>query len=80
MHLLVVVIIVVCWDTQVGLRGSVVRAANIAPLITELNFTCSRCSSEVAVTTVEGRFEYPASCPKKCSLMLESEDFKDLYP
>lgn len=53
-------------DRYVGLRGSVVRAANIAPLITELNFTCSRCSSEVAVTTVEGRFEYPASCPKKC--------------
>ena len=57
-------------SAQVGLRGSVVRAANIAPLITELSFTCSRCSSEVASTTVEGRFEYPASCPKKCSSML----------
>lgn len=53
---------------KVGLRGSVVRAANIAPLITELNFTCSRCSSEVISTTVEGRFEYPSSCPKKCTL------------
>ena len=53
-------------DRYVGLRGSVVRAANIAPLITELNFTCSRCSSEVISITVEGRFEYPSSCPKKC--------------
>lgn len=53
---------------KVGLRGSVVRAANIAPLITELNFTCSRCSSEVISITVEGRFEYPSSCPKKCTL------------
>ncbi|CAJ1387895.1 unnamed protein product [Effrenium voratum] len=53
-------------DRYVGLKGSVVRAANIAPLITELSFTCSRCSSEVTVKAAEGRFEYPAGCPKKC--------------
>ena len=53
-------------DRYVGLRGSVVRAANIAPLITELSFTCGRCSTEVATTAIEGRFEYPPSCPKKC--------------
>ena len=53
-------------DRYVGLGGSIVRAASIAPLITEVSFTCSRCSSEVRTPAVEGRFEYPASCPKKC--------------
>ncbi|OLQ03960.1 DNA helicase MCM8 [Symbiodinium microadriaticum] len=48
-----------------------VRAANIAPLITEVCFTCSRCGTEVQTTAAEGRFEYPSgswagSCPKKC--------------
>eukprot|EP00931_Biecheleriopsis_adriatica_P083275 TRINITY_DN5684_c0_g1_i1.p1 TRINITY_DN5684_c0_g1~~TRINITY_DN5684_c0_g1_i1.p1 ORF type:complete len:839 (-),score=145.56 TRINITY_DN5684_c0_g1_i1:185-2668(-) len=53
-------------DRYVGLRGSVVRAANIAPLITDLNFTCSRCGTEVTQRAIEGRFDYPSSCPKKC--------------
>ncbi|CAE8734041.1 unnamed protein product, partial [Polarella glacialis] len=53
-------------DRYVGLSGSVVRAANVAPLITELSFTCSRCSSEVQTPSKEGRFEFPSSCPKKC--------------
>lgn len=53
-------------DRYVGLRGSVVRAANIAPLITEFDFTCSRCNSELQVPAIEGRFEYPSACPRKC--------------
>ena len=53
-------------DRYIGLRGTVVRAANISPLITELSFTCGRCSTEVVMKAVEGRFEYPSSCPKKC--------------
>jgi len=53
-------------DHYVGLRGSIVRAANIAPLITEVCFTCSRCGSEVQTPAADGRFEYPSGCPKKC--------------
>lgn len=53
-------------DRYIGLRGTVVRAANISPLITELSFTCGRCSTEVVMKAVEGRFEYPSGCPKKC--------------
>ncbi|CAE7318187.1 Mcm8 [Symbiodinium natans] len=53
-------------DRYVGLKGSIVRAASIAPLITDVSFTCSRCNSEVRVSAVEGRFQYPSSCPKKC--------------
>ena len=36
------------------------------PHLQELHFSCSRCGSCVAVATTEGRFEYPAFCPKKC--------------
>jgi len=53
-------------DRYVGLRGSIVRAANVAPLVTDLSFTCSRCGAQVTLPTQEGRFEYPSACPKKC--------------
>jgi len=53
-------------DRYIGLRGSIVRAATVAPLITEASFTCSRCNAEFMVALCEGRFEYPSSCPSKC--------------
>jgi DNA helicase MCM8 len=53
-------------DRYVGLQGSVVRAANAAPMITELCFTCNRCMTEFMCPAKEGRFEYPSTCPQKC--------------
>lgn len=50
----------------IGLRGSVVRAANVAPLVYELHFTCCRCNSDFTTPAREGRFEWPNSCPRKC--------------
>mmetsp|Transcript_73368 Transcript_73368/g.160673 ORF Transcript_73368/g.160673 Transcript_73368/m.160673 type:complete len:806 (-) Transcript_73368:154-2571(-) len=53
-------------DSYVGLKGSVVRAAAIAPMVTELTFSCGRCATEVVKPTKDGRFEYPSACPRKC--------------
>lgn len=50
----------------VGLRGNIVRAANVAPLVTHLVFSCNRCGSEVVAPTQDGRFEFPVACPRKC--------------
>lgn len=50
----------------IGLRGNVVRATGVMPLVTELSFTCSRCGCEFTKPAEEGRFEFPGGCPSKC--------------
>eukprot|EP00929_Paragymnodinium_shiwhaense_P019360 TRINITY_DN13231_c0_g2_i1.p1 TRINITY_DN13231_c0_g2~~TRINITY_DN13231_c0_g2_i1.p1 ORF type:complete len:819 (-),score=149.19 TRINITY_DN13231_c0_g2_i1:231-2687(-) len=50
----------------VGIRGTVIRAGNVAPELTALSFTCLSCSSKFMVSTVDGRFQYPTACSRKC--------------
>lgn len=50
----------------VGFRGTVVRAANVAPLVTEMTFACNRCATEVSLPAEEGRFAFPQACPRRC--------------
>jgi len=61
-------------DRYVGLRGSIVRAASVAPMVTELGFRCGRCSTEVSQAAKDGRFEYPSACPRKCKFARFSVD------
>lgn len=53
-------------ERYVGLRGTVVRAAAIVPIVKELHFTCGGCGGEVVLPACEGRFQYPKICPGKC--------------
>jgi len=46
----------------VTIRGTVVRASSIRPLVTQLNFLCPKCGEVSTQQLVDGVYQPPASC------------------
>jgi hypothetical protein len=46
----------------VTIRGTVVRASNIKPLVTDLDFLCSKCGEMATERLVDGIYQPPTSC------------------
>ena len=46
----------------VTIRGTVVRASTIKPLVTDLDFACSKCGELVSQRLEDGIYQPPTSC------------------
>jgi len=46
----------------VCIRGTVVRVGSIKPIVTAMDFSCSRCSAQFHEYFVDGKFHYPERC------------------
>jgi hypothetical protein len=46
----------------VTIRGTVVRASNVKPLVTHLDFLCSKCGEMTSQQLVDGIYQPPTSC------------------
>jgi len=46
----------------VTIKGTVVRASNIRPLVTDLDFLCSKCGEVATERLVDGIYQPPTSC------------------
>ncbi|KAJ0028431.1 hypothetical protein Pint_35572 [Pistacia integerrima] len=49
-------------DKLVSVRGSVVKASTVRPLVIQMCFECSKCKSNIPRVFPEGKFSPPMSC------------------
>ncbi|KAH9735457.1 putative DNA helicase MCM8 [Citrus sinensis] len=49
-------------DKLVSVRGTVVKAGTVRPLVVRMNFECSKCKSEILRIFPEGKFSPPLVC------------------
>lgn len=49
-------------DKLVSVRGSVVKASTVRPLVIQMCFECSKCKSNIPCVFPEGKFSPPLSC------------------
>ncbi|XWS59719.1 hypothetical protein CRYUN_Cryun08bG0146100 [Craigia yunnanensis] len=49
-------------DKLVSVRGTVVKASTIKPLVIKLNFTCEKCTTEIPRMFPDGKFSPPTAC------------------
>lgn len=44
------------------IKGTVVRASHVKPLVTDLDFTCGKCGESTSVKLIDGVYKPPTSC------------------
>ncbi|KAB2098290.1 hypothetical protein ES319_A01G228300v1 [Gossypium barbadense] len=49
-------------DKLVSVRGTVVKASNVKPLVTKMNFACEKCATEIPRSFPDGKFSPPSTC------------------
>ncbi|TYJ50781.1 hypothetical protein E1A91_A01G233000v1 [Gossypium mustelinum] len=49
-------------DKLVSVRGTVVKASNVKPLVTKMNFACEKCATEIPRSFPDGKFSAPSTC------------------
>lgn len=49
-------------DKLVSLRGTVVKASTVKPLVVEMSFDCAKCKSSIKRIFPDGKFSPPAIC------------------
>lgn len=49
-------------DKLVSMRGTVVKASTVKPLVIKLNFACEKCTTEIPRTFPDGKFSPPTAC------------------
>eukprot|EP01117_Protostelium_nocturnum_P012324 TRINITY_DN4538_c0_g1_i1.p1 TRINITY_DN4538_c0_g1~~TRINITY_DN4538_c0_g1_i1.p1 ORF type:complete len:594 (+),score=185.27 TRINITY_DN4538_c0_g1_i1:244-1782(+) len=65
-----------CIGTFISVRGTVVRVGNVKPLVIELSFTCSKCSSSIPVKFKDGKYKLPEKCDTQgCKSKTFTPDF-----
>ncbi|EGC40160.1 hypothetical protein DICPUDRAFT_146993 [Dictyostelium purpureum] len=51
-------------DKFVSLKGTIIRVGNVKPLVTQMQFTCSKCGQKTPMQHfTEGKVILPTSCP-----------------
>ena len=51
----------------VTIRGTVVRVGNLKPMVSQMNFRCSRCDIVMSCFFEDGRFKNPEKCKSDCN-------------
>nr|KJB16810.1 hypothetical protein B456_002G248900 [Gossypium raimondii] len=49
-------------DKLVSVRGTVVKASNVKPLVIKMNFACEKCATEIPRSFPDGKFSPPSAC------------------
>ncbi|XVE61753.1 hypothetical protein DITRI_Ditri06bG0065200 [Diplodiscus trichospermus] len=49
-------------DKLVSVRGTVVKASTVKPLVIKLNFSCEKCTTEIPRMFPDGKFSPPTAC------------------
>ncbi|XVF55420.1 hypothetical protein PTKIN_Ptkin06aG0034600 [Pterospermum kingtungense] len=49
-------------DKLVSVRGTVVKASTVKPLVIKMNFACEKCTTEIPRTFPDGKFSPPTAC------------------
>ncbi|XVF07964.1 hypothetical protein REPUB_Repub06bG0184700 [Reevesia pubescens] len=49
-------------DKLVSVRGTVVKASTVKPLVIKMNFACEKCTTEIPRLFPDGKFSPPSAC------------------
>lgn len=49
-------------DKLVSVRGTIVKASTVRPLVVQMSFECTKCRSNIPRVFPEGKFSPPISC------------------